>query len=213
MLIAFTMITIIVASTVASAHRRDEYLQAARIGIERDRVVVRLDLTPGIAVADAIVTDIDRNRDGVLAIIEKQAYIQRVLSAITIEVDGHPLNARRLDVQMIPVSSFPDADAFRRGEGTITLRWITPLPALSDGAHQLAWRNAFHHDDAVYLANALSPDSNEIEIRAQHRDPDQRDLTIDFAIHNRQYAWDRLYLLSSLAIALICVAKMRRTTY
>ena len=32
-----------------SAHRRDEYLQAARLAIDPGRVQLELDLTPGIA--------------------------------------------------------------------------------------------------------------------------------------------------------------------
>ena len=36
-----------------SAHRLDEYLQAARVGIEPDRLHLELDMTPGVAVADA----------------------------------------------------------------------------------------------------------------------------------------------------------------
>ncbi|HXI29434.1 MAG TPA: hypothetical protein VNG89_13440, partial [Vicinamibacterales bacterium] len=54
------------AGTVArvSAHRRDEYLQAARLAIDPGRVQIELDLTPGIALAEAILADIDRNRDG-----------------------------------------------------------------------------------------------------------------------------------------------------
>jgi hypothetical protein len=39
-------------ASTASAHRRDEYLQAARIAVGPDRVRIELDLTPGMAVAD-----------------------------------------------------------------------------------------------------------------------------------------------------------------
>ena len=38
------------AATHLSAHRLDEYLQAARLGIDPDRVELQLDLTPGAAV-------------------------------------------------------------------------------------------------------------------------------------------------------------------
>ena len=74
-----------------SAHRRDEYLQAARLAIDPDRVQLELDLTPGIALAEAIIADIDRNRDGSLSQDEQRAYGSLVLSALTLEVDGTPV--------------------------------------------------------------------------------------------------------------------------
>jgi hypothetical protein len=59
--------TAIVAVAEVSAHRRDEYLQAARLAIDPGGVQLELDLTPGIALAEAIIADIDRNRDGALS--------------------------------------------------------------------------------------------------------------------------------------------------
>ncbi|HVD92322.1 MAG TPA: hypothetical protein VNC21_08575, partial [Vicinamibacterales bacterium] len=64
----------IVASADVWAHRRDEYLQAARLAIDPARVEIELDLTPGIALADTIIADIDRNRDGLFSPDEQQAY-------------------------------------------------------------------------------------------------------------------------------------------
>ena len=57
----------VVGATDLSAHRRDELLQAARIGIAADRVELELSLTPGIAVADDVIGTIDRDRDGVFS--------------------------------------------------------------------------------------------------------------------------------------------------
>ena len=37
-----------------AAHRLDEYLQAARIAVDVDRVGVELDLTPGVAIAPSV---------------------------------------------------------------------------------------------------------------------------------------------------------------
>ena len=67
-------LAVVIVGTAASAHRRDEFLQAARLGVEPDRVELELDLTPGIAVADATIADIDRDRDGVLSAEERGAY-------------------------------------------------------------------------------------------------------------------------------------------
>ena len=115
----------IVGGAEVSAHRRDEYLQAARLAIDPGRVQIELDLTPGIALAEAIIADIDRNRDGSLSADEQRAYGRLVLSALELEVDGTPLRAQ------LGASSFPDAEAMRRGEGTIRLHSAATLPRLS----------------------------------------------------------------------------------
>ncbi len=182
---------ILLATAVGvSAHRRDEFLQAARIGIAPGRVDLQLDLTPGIAVADDIIAEIDRNRDGVLTAAEQQAYVARVLSAISLEVDGLPIHVQQQDQPV--ATTFPDVQAFRRGEGTIALQVHATLPPLSDGAHQLAYHNTHRRDVSVYLANALMPDSDRVSIRAQQRDVDQRDLTIDYVLRDADSVSDGL---------------------
>ena len=159
-----------------SAHRTDEYLQAARLAIDEARVQIELDLTPGIALAETILADIDRNRDGSLSAEEQRAYGSLVLSALTLEVDGTPVRAQ------LAGTSFPEPEAMRRGEGTIRLQSAATLPRVSSGVHQLWFRNRHHRDRSVYLANALAPQSNQIAITAQRRDIDQTELTIDYLV-------------------------------
>ena len=55
------------AGSATSAHRRDEYLQAARIAVDPDRVRIELDLTPGIEVADGVIAGIDTDRSGTIS--------------------------------------------------------------------------------------------------------------------------------------------------
>jgi hypothetical protein len=166
----------IAAVAQVSAHRRDEYLQAARLAIDPGRVQLELDLTPGIALADAIVADIDRDRDGSLSTAEQQAYANLVLSALTLEVDGTPVRPQ------LAATSFPDIDAMKRGEGIIRLQSAAVLPRLSSGVHQLWFRNRHHPDRGVYLANALVPESHQIAVTAQRRDVNQTELTIDYLV-------------------------------
>lgn len=173
---------VVLAGTTAYAHRRDELLQAARLAIEPARVELQLDLTPGIDVAELMIAEIDRNGDGVLSPEEKHRYIAGVLSALVLEVDGKTLH-------VAPISAtFPGVDSFRRGEGTIQLRGGTPLPPLSNGAHYLSYRNTNRPDISVFLANALVPNSNRVAVRAQQRDTDQRDLTIDYELEPESHA-------------------------
>jgi hypothetical protein len=179
-----------------SAHRTDEYLQAARLAIDPGRVHLELDLTPGIALAEAIITDIDRNRDGSLSGDEQRAYGRLVLSALTLEVDGMPVRAQ------LGATSFPDADAMRRGEGTIRIQSAGTLPRLWVGPHQLLFRNRHHPDRSVYLANALVPASEDVTVMAQRRDRDQTELTIAYLLRAAPARPAAPWLLGSLAAAL-----------
>jgi hypothetical protein len=176
-----------------SAHRRDEYLHAARIAVAPERVDVELDLTPGIALADGIIAEIDRNRDGVLSADEEQAYAGGVLSDVALEVDGRPLRLEPI------TSTFPELGPFQRGEGTIQLRVRALLPDVSDGAHLLLFRNAHDRDVSVYLANALVPESERVAITAQRRHADQSELTIDFVRRPVSATSPPLWLLWSVA--------------
>jgi hypothetical protein len=164
------------ASTPLSAHRRDEYLQAARLAVDPTGVRLELALTPGIAIADAVFGDTDRNGDGALTAGEQQAYAAQVLAAIRMTVDGTPVRLRLTNF------AFPERDIVRRGEGTIHLRSSAALPRLRDGEHQLVFQNRYRGDIGVYLANALVPDSDRITVVAQRRDPTQRDLVVNFAV-------------------------------
>jgi len=164
------------ASTDLSAHRCEDYLQAARIGLEPDRVLITLDLTPGIAVAEAFIAALDHDRDGSLSGEEQRGYAGQVVSALEIEIDKRPLRPTLLSWR------FSELSTFRRGEGTIRLRVQAPLPGVSAGSHQLRFRNEHLSGHSAYLANALVPVSARVIVTAQRRDRDQRELTIEYTL-------------------------------
>jgi hypothetical protein len=195
---------VIVGGAMPSAHRTDEYLQAARLAIDPGRVQIELDLTPGIAMADAILADIDRDRDGSLSAEEQRAYGTLVLSALQVEVDG-----TRLPVQL-GVSSFPEPEAVRRGEGTIRLHSAAMLPRLSIGFHQLLFRNRHHPDRSVYLANAVVPASDRVAVRAQRRDGDQTELIIEYVLRAAPATSAAVLLLGIIAAATVLSALLVR---
>jgi hypothetical protein len=167
---------VLVADASTSAHRRDEYLQAARVAIDPDRVELTLDLTPGISVAADVLDEIDRDGDAVIAPDEGRAYAERVAGALALDVDG-----RSLRLEMIE-STFPAVGAVLNGEGAMRVRMQASLPSLTGGAHRLRYRNQLRSDVGAYLANALVPASDRVSIVSQRRDPDQRDLTIDYVL-------------------------------
>lgn len=171
---ALVVVFALAAGAVLSAHRRDEYLQAARLTVDPARVGVELDMTPGIAVADEVIASIDRDRDGRFSADEKRAYLREVSAAWRVAIDG-----QRLPLD-ITASSFADPDSLRRGEGTIQLEASGALPRLPAGSHRLVFDNGYRRDISVYLANALVPRSARVAIAGQARDADQRELTIDY---------------------------------
>jgi hypothetical protein len=164
------------AGSGVSAHRLDECLQAARIAVERDHVAVELDVTPGVAVADAIVGEIDRDGDRTLSAGEQQTYTSRVLASLDVTIDGR---AVRLAAG---AATFPDIAALQRGDGTIRLRAAGPISRRAQGGHSLVFRNRYRPDISVYLANALVPASADVAVTAQERDPRQRELRIGYQV-------------------------------
>lgn len=175
--VALLAVAAIAAGTRVSAHRLDEFLQAARIAVEPDRVMLEMSLTPGTAVAGRVIGSIDGNGDGVFSEAEKQAYAAEALAALVLRVDEGP----QLPM-MLTDAQVPDAAAMRAGDGVIAIRAQAAISSWPAGSHRLLFRNEHAPDGSVYLANALVPDSDEVMITGQQRDADQRSLTIVFAI-------------------------------
>ena len=164
------------AVTPLSAHRLDEYLQAARIGIDPDRVQIELDLTPGISVAPRILAEIDRDHDGAVSREEACAYEARVTGDLHLDVDGRSLALEPVESQCHLVGQV------LKGEGTLSMQWAAEVPALTPGTHRLRYRNGHHADVGVYLANALVPASTRVAVTAQRRDVDQSELVIEYEL-------------------------------
>jgi hypothetical protein len=175
---ALVGLAVALASPRVSAHRLDEYLQAARIAIDPDRVTVELDLTPGVAVADRILADVDRDHDGRISPDEARTYVGRVVSGVSLDVDGIPL------ATSVSGSRFPDVDAIRRGEGTIRIDFTAVLAREASGAHHVHFRNTHRADVSVYMANALVPADDRVRITDQQRDADQRTLDVAYTLAN-----------------------------
>jgi len=106
-----------------SAHRRDEYLQAALLAIEPGRVQIQLDLTAGISVADAVLSQIDTDRTGTVSSAETLAYGNSVLNEVSLEADGEPLHLE-LRNQYVPA-----IESVRKGEGAVRLELSARMPS------------------------------------------------------------------------------------
>jgi hypothetical protein len=185
----------------AAAHRLDEYLQAARVSLERTRVLVELDLTPGAALASTIVPLIDRDADGVISPAEIEAYGRSVLADVSVSVDGQ---GAALELTSIDAPSIAE---MREGMATIRLRATGRVHARS-GTHDLYVENRHLPSSSVYMVNALMPDDPAITVVSQIRDPRQSSARVEYDIgpgRGAQAAW-----LSIGAIGLSALAIFRR---
>ncbi len=190
----------VVAARDVSAHRTEDYLQAVRIGLEPDRVLITLDLTPGLDVAESFMAAIDPDRDGALSADEQRGYGGQVVSALTVEIDGRPLRPSLVSW------SFPEPSAFRRGEGALRLELQATLPGMSaGGGHQLLFRNAHLAGHSAYLANALVPESARVVVTAQRRDRDQSEIAIEYTVQADSGGATLAGLLGSLVTVLLVV--------
>ena len=162
-------------ATTASAHRIDEYLQAARLAIAFDRITLEMDLTPGVDVAPLIFGLINTNHDGSISAAEGRAYAGQLLKEIVLDLDGHPQRLSLVRAQ------FPSFEEMSDGIGTIRIE-ATAVCASSPGQHVLFYQNNHKNDVSVYLVNALVPASRNIEITGQSRDPLQRGIQLNFTV-------------------------------
>jgi hypothetical protein len=162
----------------AAPHRLDDYLQATRLAVARDRITIELDLRPGAVIASAIFPLIDRDTDGAVTASEVERYARGVLSDLTLDVDGV---SHRLTLTRAESASWAE---FRDGLGTIRIEASAGV-RLTDGTHRIRYENRHRPDIGVYLANALAPSTPEIAILRQQRDVHQRQFDVDINVTAR----------------------------
>lgn len=202
--VAFTVVAL--SPRPAAAHRLDEYLQATRIEIGRERVSLEIDLTPGATIAAEAGGWIDANGDGRFDPEEADAYAREVLAAVSLTLDAGGVALTLDGVRM------PTLDEMRLGAGTIRLRASGMLPATRSGRHQLTFVNTHRRESSVYLANVLIPDDRRIAIVAQHHERDQHGLAIEYELAAAA-RWTRAMWLAGGTAGLLLLAAVRRRMY
>jgi hypothetical protein len=188
------------------AHVLDQYLQVARIAIERGGTRVELRLTPGVQVADRIFALIDVDGDGQISPAEELTYARRVLQDISLAVDGRRLPFALTDIQ------FPSRSEMKEGIGSIRLDLAADVSLSAEGEHEISFRNDHLPELGVYLANALVPTTEAIRITGQQRDELQHGLQIDFRVTPvATRAWPRWVgaFLFGLSLALMITQRKR----
>jgi hypothetical protein len=162
----------------AMAHRLDEYLQAARVSLERTGVLVELDLTPGANVASTIVPLIDRDGDGAISPGEIEAYGRAVLAELSVSLDGNAVSLTLMSIDA------PTIGEMTEGMGTIRLR-ATGVADTWSGTRNLLVENRHLPAASVYMINALLPDDPGIAVVSQNRNGSQSSARIEYRVEER----------------------------
>ena len=167
---------LLVLSASPSAHRLDEYLQAARLSLAHTRVELEIDLTPGASVADGIISLIDRDGDKRISPLEAERYGREVLAEVVLELDGRPIALTLNHVEASPLEDM------RHGLGAIQVRASGDVESRMSFRRELHFQNNHHAASSVYLVNALIPTDPGISVVSQMRDAKQRDARIEYSV-------------------------------
>lgn len=191
---------------IAEAHRLDECLQAALVGISDSSIEVELTLTPGIESVRHFLWLLDADANGNLDAEEGGRFGTLVLQSVRLYLDRHPLTLSLDGVRL------PTKEELVSGTGRIEIRTLAPW-ALSAGSHVIALTNTFALERSVYLANALVPKNPNFTILSQQRNPSQSGLEIAFQKTPDPWPWEiKVGLLGTLigAVLLGSVARTRK---
>ena len=181
-LFAAALVGVLLSPATPDAHRLDEYLQAARVSLARDRITLDVDLTPGASVAPAFVRLLDRDGDSTISPAEAEAYGRTVLSELVVELDQHPVA-----VTLTRVAT-PSIAEMRDGVGTIQLRAVGAIDAIAAGRHDVYFRNDHQPAPSDYLVNALIPEDGDVSVVAQVRDRRQQGIRVEYRVSRRRLA-------------------------
>jgi len=170
------LLALLVLPASVFAHRLDEYLQANLVSIEPGDIRLQINLTPGVAVADQVLSQIDRDHDGVISTNEAASYAESLKRDFYVQLDQ-----RNLDLQ-ITVFDVPEPADLRTGLGIIQLEFSAKIDSLPAGSHRLIVNNHHLPTTSVYLFNTALPKSALVKITKQSRNENQSLGEIDFTV-------------------------------
>ena len=162
------------AISSASAHVLDEYLQATLVVIEPGEIRLKINLTPGVEIADKVLVLLDQDGDGAISRPEADAYAERVRGDLTVRLDGEQQALELTGAQ------WPDMSELHSGQGVIQLEFALRPSHLRAGSHRLTLENRHFDSIGAYLFNAARPRTGAIQIHKQHRNRNQSAGEIEF---------------------------------
>ncbi|MDE3199200.1 MAG: hypothetical protein KGN84_22815 [Acidobacteriota bacterium] len=182
----------------ASAHRLDEFLQAALISVSSSRMEAEIRMVPGVAVLPLVMASVDTDGNGVVTDAEWNRYAARALRDLSFTIDGLRLQPR------LVAAAFPKTEDLKEGLGEIDLTLRADLPS-GGGARRLVFENRHEARIGAYLVNCLAPDDPKITIDAQKRNYTQSSYELDYTQEGTRalsYRW-----LAALAVAAVFILR------
>jgi hypothetical protein len=161
----------------APAHQLDEYLQGTLVAIGPKEIRFQINLTPGAAVAEQVLSLIDRNRDGMTSTNETAAYTELLKRDLAVRLDRRNVELR------LAACYFPEPEVLRTGCGIIQVEYLVTPGVLAAGPHQLAFENRHLPVASGYLFNAAQSESASVGITGQKRNESQSVGEIVFDFH------------------------------
>ena len=171
------LLALLALPSIVFAHRDDQYLQATLVAIEPSGIRLQINLTPGVAVAEEVIAEIDRDRDGAISNNEGAAYAKRLKRDLTLRVDGRNLELK------LSASEFVEPAELRTGSGTIQMEFSAIFGQLVPGPHRLTLESQHLTQMSVYLINAAQPRFATVQIIRQKRNANQSAGEIEFTFH------------------------------
>lgn len=173
--VALIIVALAAIPLAADGHVLDEYLQSTLVAIEPGDIRLKINLTPGIEIAEKVLSQIDQNGDGAISSDEGATYLEMLKRDLAVRLDGR-------DTQLkLTAFSIPALAELRTGHGIIQVEFsITPC-SFADGNHRLTFENRHFDSLSVYLFNAARPQSASIRIGSQNRNVNQSKGEIEFA--------------------------------
>jgi len=164
---------LLMIGTHADAHRLDEYLQATTISLEKNHIQLQVRLAPGVAVVSSVLATINLDANGIISAARQQAYAERVIEDLSLEIDG-----QRVPLRIVSMN-FPEIQKLDEGVGEIQLDLEADVPKGSTN-RKLTFENRHQSSIAAYLVNCLVPRDPNIRVTAQNRNYTQSIYQLDY---------------------------------
>ena len=180
--LAAALLGLLARPSAGHGHQLDEYLQATLVTIEPGEIRLHMNLTPGVEVAEQVLSEIDRDGDGEITAAEAAAYSGTLKDDLAVRLDGRLL-------EVTPGKwSFPAIEDLRTGWGIMQVEYTVASSGLSGGPHTLSVQNRHQHRISAYLINAALPATTAVQVTAQRRNYNQSSGEIDFTYWAPQVA-------------------------
>lgn len=201
--VAAAIVLLLAIPGESRAHRLDEYLQAARVSLERDRITLDVGLSPGANIASPINALLDRDGDNTVSPAEAEAYARLVLADLVLKLDDRLVGLTLTRVEV------PSMEEMRDGLGTIQVRAFGNVK-VADGRRHLHFRNNHQPEASVYMVNALVPEEDDVDVVRQTRDVRQREVLVEYHVGPywpAQLAWLGFTAAGLVAVGIGCMRR------